>query len=314
MPLSLICACGARIELEDALAGQEIACPECQQPRKAPAGAGQSQPIRTSGFALASLILAVAGAFTIVGTLAAVVLGLIAVVLILRHRDQIAGLGYAIAGIAIGTVFTPLTIFAFTTTELFGVAGSLREHNMAAVLDRTGPLEVIDRGWAITRPNEQWGVTRSSRVNDPLVEVFLAKSTPDVLLAQARHNAFVDVLQQTDAGKNLDAFAKEYLDEYVADDDIFGAEPRGKEEGVMHISQGKVTRGPYSVAGPPGCTGREAELEVLAASQKWTMVVRIFHDPQTKTFYVLRAYTPRRSVKQNKDEFTKALDSFRLVK
>ena len=56
MPLSLICACGARIELEDAFAGQEVACPECQQPLRAPAG--QNQPVHTSAFALASLTLA----------------------------------------------------------------------------------------------------------------------------------------------------------------------------------------------------------------------------------------------------------------
>src|SRR6516164_8034723 len=102
MPLSLICACGARIELEDALAGQEVACPECQQPLKAPAGDAQAQPMRTSGLAIASLVLAVTGAFTVVGTLAAVVLGLAAVGFILRRRDRLAGLGYAVAGIAIG--------------------------------------------------------------------------------------------------------------------------------------------------------------------------------------------------------------------
>ena len=158
MPLSLICACGARIELEDALAGQEVACPECQQPLKAPAGDAQSQPLRTSGFALASLVLAITGAFTIVGTLAAIVLGLIAVVLIFRHRERLAGLGYAIAGIAIGVVFTALTVVAFSATEPFGFAGYMRERNMAPFVDTAGPLEVVDRGWAITRPTEQWGV------------------------------------------------------------------------------------------------------------------------------------------------------------
>jgi hypothetical protein len=314
MPLSLICACGARIELEDALAGQEVACPECQQPLKAPAGDAQSQPLRTSGFALASLVLAITGAFTIVGTLAAIVLGLIAVVLIFRHRERLAGLGYAIAGIAIGMVFTPLTIFAFTTTELFGIASSLRERNMAPFVDRTGPLEVVNRGWAITRPNEQWGVARIDKVADPLLDIFLAKSTPDILLAQVKRNAFVDVLQQTDSGKNLDTFLDEYVGEYKAEDDPWAADPKGKEQGLMHITNGKIMRGAHAVTGPPGCTGREVEMEVLAAGQKWMMMVRIYHNPQTKSFYILRAYTPRRAFSQNKDEFVKALDSFRFVK
>ena len=51
MPLSLICRCGARIELEDALAGQEVACPECQQPleragRRRPQSAAPHQRLR----------------------------------------------------------------------------------------------------------------------------------------------------------------------------------------------------------------------------------------------------------------------------
>src|SRR4051812_13283476 len=56
MALSLTCACGARFEVEDTLAGQEVSCPECQQPLKAPAL--QRVPLRTSGFALASAQLA----------------------------------------------------------------------------------------------------------------------------------------------------------------------------------------------------------------------------------------------------------------
>ena len=73
MPLSLICDCGARFEVEDALAGQTVSCPECQQPLKAPAA--QRPTLRTSAFALASFLLAVVGAFTVVGTIAAVILG-----------------------------------------------------------------------------------------------------------------------------------------------------------------------------------------------------------------------------------------------
>lgn len=314
MPLSLICACGARIELEDTLAGQEIACPECQQPLKAPAGAAHSQPVRTSGFALASLVLAVAGAFTIVGTLAAIVLGVVAVISIMRQRDRLAGLGYAIAGIVIGLIFTPLTLFAFSTSELFGLASTIRERNLAPFVDKTGPLEAVKNGWAITRPNEQWGVANVDKVNDPFLDMFLAKSTPDLLLAQVKHNAFVDVVQQSDSGKTVDAFLQEYKEEYTTEDNPFAEDPKGKEQGVMRISQGKVMREAHTVAAPPDCTGREMEIEVQAAGQKWMLVVRVYHNPKARTFYILRAYTPRRLFSQNKDDFAKALDSFRLVK
>jgi len=55
--------------------------------RQAPRTDGQGQPLRTSACALASLVLAVTGAFTLVGTVAAVVLGLVAVVQVLHRRE-----------------------------------------------------------------------------------------------------------------------------------------------------------------------------------------------------------------------------------
>src|SRR5579872_4982561 len=100
MALSLTCDCGARFEVEDTLAGQEVSCPECQQPLKAPAL--QALPVQTSALAIASAVLALAGAFTVVGTLAAVGLGIAALVSIARHRDRLAGSGLALFGILAG--------------------------------------------------------------------------------------------------------------------------------------------------------------------------------------------------------------------
>ncbi len=69
----LTCACGARFEVDDTLAGQDVFCPECQQPLKTPAL--DRPPQLTSGWALASVVLALVGAFTVVGTILAVLLG-----------------------------------------------------------------------------------------------------------------------------------------------------------------------------------------------------------------------------------------------
>jgi len=64
------------------------AVPNVQEPLKAPSA--KRPTLRTSGFALASFLLAVVGAFTVVGTIAAVILGFIAVVAILRDRERVA--------------------------------------------------------------------------------------------------------------------------------------------------------------------------------------------------------------------------------
>jgi hypothetical protein len=313
MPISLICACGARIELEDALAGQEIACPECQQPLKAPAGSGASQPVQTSGFALASLVLAITGAFTVVGTLAAIVLGLVAIGTILYRRERVAGLGYAIAGIAIGVVFTALTVLALAAGEPLGFTNYWHEREMAPYVDTTGPTEVVKNGWAITRPSETWGVAANILVADEFAKLFLVKSTPDLLLVQIKQHGYLDVLATPDTGKKLESYMDEYLADYQSQDDNPWVDQQGKEEGLMRVSNGKFRHRAGPVSAPPGCTARDAEMDVTVAGQPWVMKVRIFHNAATKEFYIVRAYTPRRHFAENKNDFEKAMDSFRIV-
>src|SRR5262245_31500652 len=117
MPLSLSCRCGAQFEVEETLAGQAVTCPECQRSLKAPGL--RRGPVATSGLAIASLVLALVGAFTLVGTLAAIVCGVLAIVQVSRHRDRLAGLGFATFGIILGVAFTTLTLFAVSRGELF---------------------------------------------------------------------------------------------------------------------------------------------------------------------------------------------------
>jgi len=135
MALSLVCVCGARFEVEDTYAGQAVACPECQQP--VAAAAPPARPVRTSGFALASVVLALVLAFTGVGTVLAVLLGVIGLVHIRRCREQVTGTGYALLGIGLGTVFTALFLVALFS-DLVGL-WIMREGMMGSQVDRGAP-------------------------------------------------------------------------------------------------------------------------------------------------------------------------------
>src|SRR5207248_9870045 len=122
MPLLLTCSFGARFEVEDSQAGQMITCPACDRPLTAP---GLDRvPLRTSGLAIASVVLALVGAFTLLGTLAAVALGGVALINIAQNPDRVTGKGYAIFGIVAGIIFTGLTLFAFTRGDWFGLERS----------------------------------------------------------------------------------------------------------------------------------------------------------------------------------------------
>src|SRR5581483_3531419 len=112
MALSLSCPCGAAFEVEDTFAGQGIACPDCGRALRVPLP--RPPQLRTSGFAVASVVLALVGAFTVVGTAVAAVLGAVALASIARHRDRLSGAGFAVLGIVLGVGLTAVTGFAFS--------------------------------------------------------------------------------------------------------------------------------------------------------------------------------------------------------
>jgi hypothetical protein len=119
MSLSVSCSCGARFEVEESYAGETINCPDCDNPLVVPEL--ERVPLRTSGFAVASLILGLVGAFTIVCTLAAIALGTVGLVNIARNPDRVTGKGYAVLGIVVGVLFTGLSVFAYSRGELYGL-------------------------------------------------------------------------------------------------------------------------------------------------------------------------------------------------
>ncbi len=202
MPLSLTCDCGARFEVEDALAGQTVSCPECQASLKAPAA--RRPVVRTSNFALASFVLAIVGAFTVVGSIAAAVLGLIGAGAILRDRERVAGLGFAVTGVVLGIAFTALTLFGFSRLEL--LFHNLRSQELNAGLDRkvdvNATVQVQQDGYGVTKP-PGWGQAvldakgTEKEFADPCVQVLL-QDTPSLLLVESALDAFVSVEVEPD--------------------------------------------------------------------------------------------------------------------
>jgi hypothetical protein len=314
MALSLTCDCGARFDVEDTLAGQEVSCPECGQPLKAPAL--QALPVQTSALAIASAVLALAGAFTVVGTLAAVVLGAMALVSIARHRDRLAGAGLAIFGIVAGCALTPLMVLALTTSELFGLGGWLREKTMADQIDTSGPLEVVvgAQGFAITRPSEKWGQATANALEDPVLAGL--QKDRDLLLVQPARNAFVDVrVVRNSKGLTVDSCHQEVLKELESvpdnpflDGDEEVPQPRGRP-GRVSTAQVSSSR---ELPALEGAAGREMVVDIHRAGQAWRFLVRYYKKPG-RPLYITRAYTQKRNFRRVEEELRQALDSFRIL-
>jgi hypothetical protein len=325
MPLSLTCDCGARFEVDDALAGQSVACPECQQPLKAPSL--QRPTVRTSGFALASFLLAIVGAFTVVGTVAAVVLGLIAVVRILRDRERVAGLGFAGFGVGLGVAFTAITLWAVSNHELFGLGAALRRTQMADQLDPLdpkAPLEMQENGFSLTRPTAKWARAKKG-FQYPLVQPLL-RNDALLLLVQPDLYAFIDV--QSEANNRLGPAVEDFILNQLKQDPTqpalnndkvrtppkFGGLANDDEDDAPEISRiTKVTTVGTPKALPEGAGVQQANemtAEATVDGKRWTVLVRTYQMTSGRLF-IVRGYAETSRFARAKDELVKALDSFK---
>jgi hypothetical protein len=308
MPISLTCDCGARFEVEDGLAGREVGCPECQAPLAVPAS--PSAPPRTSGLALASTILALVGAFTVLGTVAAVVVGVLALSAIARDRQRLTGTGFALFGIVAGIAFTALTLFALGTNELFGLGGYVRERAMAGRVDTSGPLAVSGTDWTITRPSEKWGRVQGDRSDDPAV--WDLQASRDLLLMNLAQHAYIDVHKEANPHpQTLDwqldtTFKQEFTGQGGAEQD----RPPMRLAPPRRLSDRRLPESGTA-------EGHEAIYTGRRGGQRWTFIVRAYRrlkdGPQGGgPVYFVRAYAPTRRFKDLEDELRKALDSFRI--
>lgn len=304
----LTCACGARFEVDDSLAGQEVLCPECQQPMQAPAL--DRVPRLTSGWALASVILALIGAFTLVGSFMAAVLGVCALGHIARNRQRVAGTGFAVLGICLGLFFTGLSGFALWSSDLFGLDGLVRENTLTQRLDTSGPLEIVRavKGFAITRPSEKWGQVPNNQSDDPAVSG-LQKSC-DLLLMQAARYAFIDVRAQPRGRRTtLDQCQTEVLAELNSRRQ---ASNPFEDDGDVQLPTSAQLQSSRRLDGNNGIEGREMEVDVRCIGQSWRFVIRLYRKGNGP-IYVVRAYVPKRRFAPMRSELEQALDSFRIL-
>lgn len=318
MTVSLICTCGARLRLEQVQPEQEIVCPECQEKLKVPASSQTSR--RTSTLALLSVVLALVGAITVVGTVAAFLIGAIALLRILGARDRLAGVGFACLGMGMGVVFTAVTLYALLSGGVDNLTGRIRARMLAGQVDTSGPktIDRVDLGFSITRPSEEWGRAKDARFDDPAIESFT--SDIDLMLVQTSRYAFVDVTRQTCRHDSVD-FCRGDVVASLAPDTRKGSKMRPlpfdpvEEEPARDVSVS--TRSVRDVPAPLNekgevvqtIQGREMVVDMEFGKQRWRFLIRLYLK-KPGVLYVLRAYARTDVFERVEPELIKALDSF----
>jgi hypothetical protein len=317
MPLSLTCDCGARFELDDALAGQSVSCPECQAALKAPAA--KQAVVRTSGFALASTVLALVGAFTVVGTAAAVVLGAIGAVAVLRDREHKSGLGFSVFGMVFGTLFTGLTLWSISSGELFGIGPALRRQQMADQLetaDPKAPLDVQENGFTLAKPSAKWAKAKKD-FQYPNVQPLLRDEA--VLLVQPDSFAFVDVQIDSDARQRIEDAVRARLRDVPLDavpSKRFGPRPYSPPpddgEAPNHLSNDDVASPKKLTPAKGEQDAVEFECSVSSDGRPWKLLVQA-HRTNGGKCYIVRGFCEKSRFERLKDELRKAVESFTLA-
>jgi hypothetical protein len=313
MPLALTCDCGARFDADDLLAGKAVPCPECRQPVQAPARA-KTRP-QTTMWALASVVLALVGAFTLLGTALAILTGLLALLVIRRQPERFTGSALALCGIGGGVVFSLLTLGLLARPDLLPLAGWLRQRSLAGQIDTTGSLEMITRSndLLIDRPSHEWGRARNDHTDDPAVGELQQKL--DLLLVHVGRHAYVDVIRDTtNNNRSLDSY-REVLSQTLNP-------PRtpllGRDESSRRWAFGipEETTGPFppilkkrtDLAPVDGYDAVEWQVEQARGGQTWWFIIRAYKKAGSP-IYVVRAYTRKRQKDANEEELRLILDS-----
>jgi hypothetical protein len=242
--------------------------------------------------------------FTVVGTVLAVILGVIALVAIARHRDRVTGAGFAVFGIVWGLIFTGITLLALSRGEIFGTYW-IRQQILAGEVDHSGPLEFTseDDGFAITRPSARWGVAR---------ETLLERLDPgaSVLLVNVLKDSYLGVSVETKGPATMAQLRAALIKNFNESppDQFFGKGPNNprkrhfKERETHHL---------------PALDGAEVEQIILDGremGQALTYQIRIIKDADNRTVYYISTWAQSRRFADVQPELQKAMDSFRILK
>jgi hypothetical protein len=266
--------------------------------------------MRTSGLAIASLVLALVGAFTIFGTLLAAVLGGLALLRLKHEQGRVAGRGFALAGLILGLVLTGLSLFAFSSVELFGLDTLLHEPQWAGRLDYDGPLEVVQAsdGFRITRPSKDWGVLKVRR---NVADLGPGEPAQGVLLVNPSLSAYIAVVPiGVPDTWNLDECRNKAKEEFARLD--------------LASSEGPTHRSPWPARvdwlSDPKTLPDKGEVETVelmaikrARFQDKKYIVHVVHKRQDTMMYLVAGGARSVRFDQAEKELREALDSFDLM-
>jgi hypothetical protein len=264
--------------------------------------------------ALLSIVVALVGAFTIVGSAAAVLVGIASLVQLRQRRGRLIGARLALCAIILGLGCAGLTVVLFGH-EVLPIAAWMRQHTTAAPADSTGSLELItrDSNVILRRPSHTWGRVPGDQSDDSAVGELQQKR--ELLLSHLREHAFIDVARITGLVHLNDMIEPLAKDLQTHRSPLLGEEEDARgQPGYRPLYYAERPKEIDSI-GP--WEGRQCVVDFSRGGQTWRMLVRFYKkaEPASREpAYMLRAYSPRRRFAALRQELEDVLSSAQLPK
>lgn len=311
MPTALSCDCGARFEADAPAAGAGVPCPECGTTCWITAPATP----RTSLFALFSLVLALMGAATFIGSLLAVSGGLVALIRIGRRPDRLGGRAFATTAVVLGLIGGALSGWVVVNREHVLQVSWLRQRVVAALADPDAawPAATRDGGCLLPRPSPDWLRLRNDRGGDPAIDDL--QTGRDVLLAHRGRRAYLDLAS---AGSSVPVSAAAYQTALLETLQTPRPALLGDEDDAppRHAEAQAAIRllGDRALPRVDRLTGHEWAVELYRGGRTWRLLVRAYRRERgpRADLYVARACAPAPVFVALESELRQALDGIRF--
>ncbi|MFO0845964.1 MAG: hypothetical protein U0797_26880 [Gemmataceae bacterium] len=310
MPLLLTCECGARFEVDDHFGHRVVSCPECLQT----VNTGSRRPTpRTDWLALFGVALALFGAFTVVGTLAAAVAGTASLVRIRRRPDTLSGRGFALAGLGLGLSLTTLTMYQ--PGGGLPIGAWVRRLRLTGQLDApTGALGSRDGFFLFPRMPAGWSVLTRTSSGDPAVDDLQQRK--EVVLANPALRAFADLQRDADNDEPLPLF----LDHLRRDLSTPRKPLLGDDDEENPLRASPTAPADLRISKLPakeGLDGHEWTFDLPRGGTTWRFLVRLYRKPRQRNArasptYVLRVYAPRDTFRAAEGDLRAIADGVRF--
>ncbi|MFO0879844.1 MAG: hypothetical protein U0840_21060 [Gemmataceae bacterium] len=313
MAVVCTCDCGARFEVADSPGDVPPCCPECGQPVTV---AHQSGPeARLDWLALASVLLAITGACTVVGSLLGSLVGLAALLRIRTSKHPRRGASLALAGVGMGLGFAALSWMLLRSEASEGVAAWLRRVRLIGQVETTIPAQITSRDGLcqLPRPRGDWLQLRPGFSPDSSIDELVARR--DVVLMLPRYRAMLDLSRETENIQPTLADQRlTILDELAAprrpllgDDD--------QENPLRTPPSVPVEETSRELPEVDGYRAYEWSFALRRGGQHWQFLIRAYRPRGVRgstAFYLLRLYAPVHHYRKVEEEFRAIANSVRF--